>query len=40
MVIRYIGIVGFTKYKLVDMEKLDGRFEYVSVRKKEGDQQP
>lgn len=37
--IKYIGIIGFTKFKLVDMVKLEDRFEYCSLRK-EGDQQP
>lgn len=40
VVIKYIGIVGFTKFKLVDMIKLDDRFEYASSSKKETDQQP
>ena len=26
VVIKYIGIMGFTKFKLVDMVKVDGRF--------------
>lgn len=39
IVIKYIGIMGFTKFKLVDMVKMDDRFEYSSTRK-EGDQQP
>lgn len=37
--IKYIGIIGFTKFKLVDMVKLEDRFEYSSLRI-EGDQQP
>lgn len=39
IVIKYIGIIGFTKFKLVDMVKVDDRFEYSSLRR-EGDQQP
>ena len=37
--IKYIGIIGFTKFKLVDMVKLEDRFEYSSLRI-EGDPQP
>lgn len=40
VVIKYIGIMGFTKFKLVDMVKVDGRFEYSSTRRDKTDQQP
>jgi hypothetical protein len=33
-VIKYIGIMGFTKFRLVDMAKNDGMFEYISNRNK------
>lgn len=32
IVIKYIGIMGFTKFKLVDMVKVDERFEYCSIK--------
>jgi hypothetical protein len=32
VVIKYMGISGFTKFKLVDMAKIDDRFEYSSLR--------
>jgi hypothetical protein len=38
VLIKFIGIMGFTKFKLVDMVKVDDRFEYSSSRK-EGEQQ-
>ncbi len=31
--------MGFTKYKLVDMVKIDERFEYCSVRKDNKDKE-
>jgi hypothetical protein len=36
-VIKYIGIMGFTKFKLVDMAKTDSQYEYSSTRM-EGEQ--
>jgi len=40
IIIKYIGIVGFTKYKMVELVKTpDDRFEYQS-KKQDGEQMP
>jgi len=39
--VRFIGVMGFTKLKMVDMvKKLDSYYEYQSRRKDKNDQIP